>query len=177
MNTISISAEVLGREEATGGLTPEELALTKSDSIAVVSVSGKLEWFSTFAIVAACRVSLIWFKNFKLPKSLIVRSRTSGFPIELVKTVNQLGKVLEQRNWREWPAIFDVPVVPQIFGGVVMDAGIEGILYKSAITGAPCLVVFPQNFQNSSSWIKLDDPVPIPEVRGRIDSGNFSSFV
>ena len=36
-------AEVLGRERRPAGLTPEELALTKSDSIAVLSVSGKLE--------------------------------------------------------------------------------------------------------------------------------------
>lgn len=36
-------AEVLGREKSAGSLTPEELALTKPDSITAVSVSGKLE--------------------------------------------------------------------------------------------------------------------------------------
>jgi hypothetical protein len=36
-------AEVLGREESAGSLTPEELALAKPDSITAVSVSGKLE--------------------------------------------------------------------------------------------------------------------------------------
>ncbi len=36
-------AEVLGREKGTGSLTPEELALTKPDSITAVSVSGRLE--------------------------------------------------------------------------------------------------------------------------------------
>jgi len=103
-------AEVLGREEATRGLTPEELALTKSDSIAVVSVSGKLEWVLDIRNRSSLSGFVNLVKNFKLPKSLIVRSRALGFPIELVKTVNQLGKVLEQRNWREWPAIFDVPL-------------------------------------------------------------------
>jgi RES domain-containing protein len=37
-------AEVLGREKRADSLTPEELALTKPDSITAASVSGKLEW-------------------------------------------------------------------------------------------------------------------------------------
>jgi hypothetical protein len=32
-----------------------------------------------------------------------------------------------------------------------VDAGIEGILYESVLTGKECLAVFPQNFLNSSS--------------------------
>jgi len=36
-------AEVLGREEPIDGLTPEELALTKPDSISSLAVSGRLE--------------------------------------------------------------------------------------------------------------------------------------
>ena len=39
-------------------------------------------------------------------------------------------------NGRFWVTPEDVPAVLQIFGGVVMDAGIEGILYKSAITAS-----------------------------------------
>lgn len=72
-------AEVLGRESTTDGLTPEELALTKPDSVAVVSVSGKLE----FVLDVRDRNNLSDFvnlvKDFKLPKSLIVRGRKLGF--------------------------------------------------------------------------------------------------
>jgi len=36
-------AEVIGRDKDVGSLTPEQLALTKPDSISAVSVTGKLE--------------------------------------------------------------------------------------------------------------------------------------
>jgi len=170
-------AEVLGRETTTNGLTPEELALTKSDSITVVSVSGKLE----FVFDVRNRNNLSGFinlvKDFKFSKALIVRSHMVGFPLELTRTVNQLGDVMEHRSWRRGPTLYDVPAVSQIFGAIAMDAGIEGLLYKSAITSDPCLVVFPQTFLNSSAWIQLDDPVPSPEVLVRIDSTNFNAFV
>lgn len=69
--------------------------------------------------------------------ALTSQSRRLGFPVQLIKTTSQLVGVLEQRNWREWPMLYDVPGGPHIFGGVAMDAGIEGILYRSVITGVP----------------------------------------
>jgi len=85
--------------------------------------------------------------------------------------------VLEGKNWRNWPMVYDVPAVPQIFGGLVMNAGIEGILYESSITERECLAIFPQNFHNSTSFIQLDDPVPSTDVITRIDSSNFRDFI
>jgi hypothetical protein len=117
-----------------------------------VSVSGKLE--SVIDIRDGSNlagfVSLI--KDFKLSKSLILKARKLGFPVRLIRTVQGLSMVLEKRAWRDWPMVFDVPAVSQIFGGIVMGAGIEGILYNSAITQRLCLAIFPQNFLNSSSY-------------------------
>ena len=169
-------AEVLGRDDSTGSFTPEELALTKPDSITVVSVSGKLE--SILDIRErnnlASFVNLI--KDFRLSRSLILKARRLDFPVRLIRTAEELGSALEQRNWRNWPMAFDVPAACQIFGGLVMDAGIEGILYNSAITQKLCLAIFPQNFLNSSSFVELDDVVPTEEVQRRIDSSNFSNI-
>src|SRR6266852_6330446 len=68
-------AEVLGRDESTGSFTPEELALTKPDSITTVSVSGKLE--SVIDIRdgnnLAGFVGLI--KDFRLSGSLVRKAR------------------------------------------------------------------------------------------------------
>jgi hypothetical protein len=170
-------AEVLGRDESTGSFSPEDLALTKPDSITAVSVSGKLE--STLDIRErnnlARFVNLI--KDFRLSRSLILKARKLKFPLRLVKTAKELGGVLEQRDWRNWPMAFDVPAACQVFGGLVMDAGIEGILYNSAITQRLSLAIFPQNFLNSSSYVELDDAVPAEEVQRRIDSSNFSKFI
>jgi len=116
-------------------------------------------------------------KDFKLSKSLIVKARKLGFPLRLIKTTREFGGVLEQRNWRSWPMVFDVPSTCQVFGRFVMNAGIEGILYNSTITKRACLAIFPQNFLNSSSFIELDDAVPDPKVRSRIDSNNFKDVI
>jgi len=166
-------AEVLGRQESAGSLTPEELALTKPDSITAVSVSGKLE--SVIDIRGRDNlggfVNLI--KDFRLSKSLIVKARRFRFPLRLVRTTTELGAALEQPDWRNWPMVYDVPSTCQVFGSLVMNAGIEGILYSSTITQRACLAIFPQNFLNSSSFIELDDAVPDAKVQRRIDSGNF----
>jgi RES domain len=170
-------AEVLGREKSAGSLTPEELALTKPDSITAVSVSGKLE----SVIDIRDRNNLGGFvnliKDFRLSKSLIVKARRFGFPLRLVKTTTELGAVLEQSDWRNWPMVYDVPSTCQVFGSFVMNAGIEGILYSSTITQRASLAIFPQNFLNSSSFIELDDAVPDAKVQSRIDSSNFKDVI
>src|SRR5712692_105152 len=170
-------AEVLGRDKKTPSFTPEELALTKPDSITAVSVSGNLE--SVMDIRErnnlAGFVSLI--KDFRLSVPLTLKARKLDFPVQLIRTVKALGGVLEQGDWRNWPMVFDVPHACQIFGGLVMDAGIEGILYNSAITQRLCLAIFPQNFLNSSSYVELDDAAPTKEVQRRIDSSNFISVI
>jgi hypothetical protein len=86
-------------------------------------------------------------------------------------------KALQDPNWRFWPIHFDVPTTPQLFGQIVVDAGIEGIAYTSVLTKKPCLVIYPQNFANSSSYVQLDDPTPVDIVEKRIDATTFKSFV
>jgi len=116
-------------------------------------------------------------KDFRLSKSLTVRAQAFRFPLRLVKTVKELGGALELRNWRDWPMIYDVPAACQIFGSIVADAAIEGILYNSGLTQKRCLAIFLQNFHNSSSYVELDDSAPSSDVPRRVDSSNFGDFV
>jgi len=170
-------AEVLGRDHSDGPLSPEELALAKPDSISALSVSGQLD----SVLDIRDRTNLARFVNlirdFKISPYLRRTAKQLRFPLNLVTTAHQLGMVLEGKNWRNWPMVYDVPAVPQIFGGLVMNAGIEGILYESSITERECLAIFPQNFHNSTSFIQLDDPVPSTDVITRIDSSNFRDFI
>jgi hypothetical protein len=172
-------AELLGRDDSDGSLTPEELALTKPNSVAVVSVSGNLE--SVFDVRnskdLAGFVDLI--KEFQLSPALKRKAKKLGLPVSrltLVRTVDLLQKELLKSNWRLWPMQFDVPSPSQIFGQIAMDAGIEGILYTSALTEQPCLVVYPPNLANSPSYVELDDPAPSETVPRRIDADTYSSF-
>lgn len=166
-------AELLGR--SAGGsdlLTPEEVALTKPDSIAAVSVSGHLD-----AVLdirddnnLAGFVSLI--KNFRLSPALRSTASKLGFALNLIKTVHELNRALHHPDWRSWPSLYDVPMTSQIFGRIALDAQVEGILYKSVLTGKPCLAIYHQNFQNSSSYVEIDDPVPPELTLRRLDSSN-----
>ena len=169
-------AEVLGRDKDRGSLTPEELALTKPDSISAVSVSGRLDAVVDIRMSGNLSAFVNLIKSFRLSKPLTVEARRLGFPLQLITTVAELKPVLMVANWRNWPMLYDVPAGGQIFGGVAVDAGIEGIVYGSVLTGKECLAMFPQNFLNSSSYVELDDPAPSDDVRTRIDSTNFAEF-
>ena len=128
-------AEVLGRDQSVSSLTPKELALTKADSISAVSVSGKLE--SVLDIRASSNLSALvdLIKSFKLSRALVIEARRLGFPLQLITTEAELKSVLMFDNWRIWPMLYDVPAACQIFGGIAVDARIEGILHDSALTG------------------------------------------
>lgn len=167
-------AEVLGREEDAAPLTPEELALTKPDSITVISVSCKLESVLDVRDGANLAGFVNLVRDFRLSRSLTEKARKFRFPVRLVRSTTELLAALEQRDWRNWPMACDVPAACQVFGGLVMNAGIEGILYNSSITQKQCLAIFPQNFQNSSAFVQIDDTAPNVGVRCRIDSSNFN---
>lgn len=73
--------------------------------------------------------------------------------------------------------LYDVPAGTQVFGSVALDAGIEGVVYNSVVTRSECLAAFPQNFENSYSYIELDDLAPTDDVQRRLDASNFDQFL
>lgn len=171
-------AEVLGRDKNVGSFTPEELALTRPDSITAVSVSGKLEAVLDIRVSGNLSKFVNLIRGFKLSRLLTAKGKRLGWsPLRLITTVAELKTVLMLQNWRNWPTLYDVPAAGQVFGGIALDAGIEGILYESVLTGKECLAVFPQSFLNSSSYIELDDPAPNGDVPTRIDANTFAQFV
>ena len=171
--------ELLERRDVPGqSLTAEELALAKSASLTVVSVSGELE--SALDVTQGQNVTgfVNLINKFHLSSALAKEARALGLPLpRLVSTPGQMVGELHFPTWRAWPMLYDVPSPSQIFGQVAMHAGIEGIRYTSVLTGQPCLVVYPQNFVNSSSFLELDDPVPADTVSKRIDASNLEGFV
>ena len=88
---------------------------------------------------------------------------------ELIRTVPKFIEVLLHPNWRLWPMQFDVPATTQIFGKLISEAGIEGVLYTSKFTSKDCLAVFPQNFEEGS-FVQLDDEPPQETKIHRLDS-------
>jgi len=172
-------AELLGRDMPGSSLTAEEFVLTKPDSVTAVSVSGKLE----SVLDARDRRNLAGFvnliKDFRLSGPLTAKARRLGLSplLRLVRTVSRMVEVLQDLNWRAMPMRLDSPSPSQVFGRIVMDAGIEGIIYNSVLTHKPCLAIHPQNFPNYSYVVELDDPAPTQNVHTRIDAATFENFL
>jgi RES domain-containing protein len=170
-------AELLGR--VTGGsgpLTPEELALTRPDSIAVASVSGHLDTVLDVGDNDNLAPFVALIKSFRPSPALRSMATKLGFRVNLIRTVQELGRALHHSEWRSWPSLYDVPTTSQIFGRIALDAQVEGILYKSVLTQKTCLAIYHQNFQNSSSYVELDDSVPLDLIVRRLDSSNCTTM-
>ena len=155
-------------------LSPREIALTNPSSETIVSISGKFDKVFDLTDEKSLEPFLRLITRFKLSKELKVKAHDLGEPNpETIKTVKKLLNSLLLPEWREYPSRYDIPANSQIFGHLVYSAGIEGILYPSKLTQAPCLVVFPKNFVGTESYIQIDDETPHKKVPVKIDSSNW----
>jgi hypothetical protein len=148
-----------------------DFALSNPTSITTVSLSGRLEAVLDLSRPEQLQPLMDLLKNFSVPDHLKKAAKQMGLlEPELIRTVPKLVEVLQVPNWREWPTHFDVPAASQIFGQLAVDAGIEGIIYKSKFSGKDCLAIFPQNFDEASgSFVELDDEPPSGAVCKRLD--------
>lgn len=94
-----------------------------------------------------------------------------------IQSMKQFEKIIYNKNWKIDPNIHGIPAPSQIFGQLAKKAGIEAILYKStrkSRTGF-CIAVFPENFKNSDSYIKLED-CPKDITNKKMNSETFENF-
>lgn len=166
-------AETLGQRETAGGrLSASDLALTKKDSVSIVSVSGRLDSVIDLHQLGSLQPFLDLIKDFPVPGHLIRIAKEMGVePPRLVGTVGELETALLGPRWRAMPMQFDVPASCQIFGQLVAKAAIEGILYPSRLTGMKCLAIFTEDFENDS-FVELDDRPPAGTKVVRLDAGS-----
>ena len=112
-------AELLGRT-TSGDLTPEEVALTKPDSIAAVSVSGHLDAVLDIRDESNLAAFVTMIKGFRFSPALTSKASSLGFPLKIIRTVQELTLVLHAPDWRNWPELYDAPAATQIFGRIVI---------------------------------------------------------
>jgi hypothetical protein len=169
--------ETLGQEPPPpgSGLTAREMALTNAQSEAIVSVSGQLDAVIDLRSPAKLQPLVDLLKAFTLSPSLKREARRLGTPSNLVTTVDELMSAVLAPNWRAFPMRFDVPASSQLFGQLVMIAGVDGIIYPSKLTGGACAAIFPQCVATSGSYLEIDGAVPDPRVPRRIDANTWQS--
>lgn len=167
--------ETLGQTQPSDSeLSAQEIALTSSSSISIVSVNGYLE--KVFDLRSAKKltkfVNLI--KSFKISPHLFKTAKTLELQEpNFVKKTSELHGILLEEDWRISPVQNDIPSASQIFGQLIYRAGIEGILYPSKLTGKTCLAIFTKNFDHSPSYLELNDKPPHPKVPKRVDETNW----
>ena len=112
-------------------------------------------------------------KGMSASKNTIKAAKEIGLlPPLAVRTLKDLEKSLLEPNWRAMCIQFDIPSNSQIFGQLVVNAGIEGIIYPSKFTKKKCLAIYPQNF-DADSFIALKDDAPDGSIT-RLDASNGS---
>jgi len=166
-----------GHYDSVEGFSPLEMALTKSESISVVETRGELDQIFDLNDAAKLNEFVDLIKGFKLSKSLREKAEALHIPhYRIVSTVGELSQSVLAPNWQEWPMLFDIPSNSQIFGQIMMSAGVQGILYPSKMTKKPCLAIYPETFKNSSSYVELQGDLPNPGVAKRMDSQTWEQF-
>lgn len=165
--------EQLGQEPSEG-LTPQEIALTRKDSISTLCISGLIESYIDLNDKESLMNFVSILKKFKVSPNLTKESnKVNEREPDIIKSLDGLMYSLLDPNWKIQPANYDIPSNSQIFGQLVCDAGIQAILYPSKLSKKPCLVVFPQNFENTKSYIQLDGEIPSSVVVRQLNHQNW----
>ncbi len=166
-------AESLG-QAAIGPLDAMQIALTNPQSVSILSFSGEIENVFDLTNTASLDELAAMFSRFTVSDRLwrearrlkMIEPKVSGSSAGLLET-------FLDPNWRVFPQMLDVPANPQVFGQLVNTAQGGGIVFLSKFTGKKCLAIFPKNFENTNSFVQLDDLSPSNAVTTRIDQSNW----
>jgi RES domain-containing protein len=165
--------ESLG-QDSPEGLNAFDFALTKPDSVACLSISGHLDSVLDITANGSLGEFVKLISKFRIsPQLQREANRLKLGQQTIVRTEQLLLAGLNDIKWRAFPQVVDVPANSQIFGQLVRSAQVCGILYVSKFTDKKCLAIYPRNFDNTGSYIALDDRVPDPIILTRIDSSNW----
>ena len=174
---IAIDKETAIQEALSQKISPKReddalfLALSSPQSISSISLSGQIETIIDLGQPSRLLDFIHCFGKFDIPETFSVTAHEIGLPPPgVIHTVDDMLTDLLSPYWRDWPMLFDVPHTSQIFGQLVEEADIDGILFTSKFNGKKCLAIYPQNFQKGlDSFVELDDEAPRGSVVRRLD--------
>lgn len=141
-------------------LKPEELLGVKG-SYSVTIIKGQIDLVLDIRDRKNLKPFLSVIKKIHPPEHLNQIAKALSLPLSKnIQTVSGLKSVLNAKDWKKSPTLFNIPSPSQIFGHLVYRSGIQAILYNSQYTDKPCLAVFPENFEDRGGVIQLQDEVP-----------------
>jgi hypothetical protein len=145
---------------SSGQLSIQELALGPN-SHHFARLEGNLNNIIDLRKTASLQHFLKIIKNFEIDERTNELARLAGIkPMHTIKSAKELMDNLHDRDWRAAPTQVNLPSNSQVFGKLVHEAGIEGIIFESVRGTGSCLAVFPGNFAQSESVVRLQDIMP-----------------
>jgi hypothetical protein len=149
----------LTRESARNGLTAGELDLCAKNGVAWIAVAGKVSNIFDLTRPDSLEGVARIISTFTLSKAVRdAEKRLSAAPLRLITTAEELLISFMLENWREFPTVVNTPANSQLFGHLLSIAGFEGALFSSTRTGNKNLVLFPRQFKNSTSLVRVLKP-------------------
>ena len=160
------------------GLTREDFALTNSNSYSVVKLRGRLTSVFDLRKKSNLKLFVDITKHFTISARVTKRAKDAGIePSKIANTVKVLHHLLMEQRWRFQPMHYDVPSNPQIFGELLCQAGIQGIVYPSTRASGVCLAVFSINLTGPDVYVEVVPPVPAKLELARLDRTTWRELI
>ncbi len=164
-------------KSVTSDYTGHEFALRDPGSFSSVRVSGSVQNLFDFRRGSNLKSFANIIKSFDMPAELKSLAKFLGIPSPLlISNTADLKNNLLDKNWRNWPTLFDIPANSQVFGRMLIDAGFEGLVYQSTKGAKNCLAVFLKNLAGTDSFIELTDKPPGGVKHVRLDKDTWSDL-
>jgi RES domain len=161
----------MATNDKSGGLTPEELALTGSSSYASVTMNGDLHRVFDLTTPVNLKAAAKVLGRIRLPsgaRAIMKRLRIKDTDLRMVTTSQQLYDAVLTNNWRVRPVQFGLPAPSHTLAELIRASGFEAILYRSTKGQGRCLAVFPDQL-TSKSFVELADAAPAAVKWPRLD--------
>mgnify|MGYP005841013179 CR=1 FL=1 len=154
-------AEKFGVVAQCAELAAHELALRTPESFAAVRARLRARRLFDLRNAANLTAFASIIRRFRMGAELNALAKKLGKkPPWLIQNANQLFAVLLATDWRALPIQFGIPANTQVFAGLLIEAGFEGVVYPSTKGNGQCVAVFPQNFSDTESSVDLVDALP-----------------
>jgi hypothetical protein len=154
-------AEKFAVISSSSELEPHELALRTPESFTSVRLQIDFERLFDLHKLSNLKAFAAIIRKFTMSAELIALARELGKkPPWLLQDAGQLRTALLAADWRAFPMQFGIPANSQVFAGLLIEAGFQGVLYPSSKANGQCIAVFPQNFHDNHSSVRLLDQVP-----------------
>ena len=162
-----------------GELSGLDLSLRKPDSFSYLRINLFLDKIVDLRQMDVINAFYEVIKDIKMPEFYKKQAKKLKISMDIIKSSSFMKEAILQINYQQWDYWIDCPSPSQWFGHYARLAGIQGIIYPSVrYKSGFNIAIFPDQFENSSSYVELSDQLDHVDINQRkLDSKNFNIFL